>query len=62
MSKFIADYESECEVCENTPTVVIKGEGAEGDHHLGLCGVCTFGTAKALDTAYWENLDAKQTD
>lgn len=46
------DYETECETCEQKPTVTIV-ENGEVQHHFGLCGPCCFGEAAALDVDTW---------
>jgi len=48
------NYAGHCEVCGESPTVVVVAEGQEDD--LGLCGPCCFGTARALDPDNWESL------
>ena len=50
------NYENECEVCSQTPTVTAVKNG-ETLHDWDLCGVCVFGTAKALDPDWWNGID-----
>jgi hypothetical protein len=47
------DFESECETCGQTPTVM--GINATGKVVLatGLCGPCTWGEAEMLDWSKW---------
>ena len=53
MSKFKPDYESECCMCEQSPTVLIAT--TEGDmFNTDMCGPCTFGESKCVDPAEWE--------
>lgn len=50
------NYEGECDACGMDHTVMAyKGEHIV--HDFGLCGVCTFGTTKALDPDMWDKLD-----
>ena len=53
-SRYDPDYENECDNCGQIPTVTVF-EGRQMTHHFGMCGVCTFGTAKALDTDWWND-------
>ena len=55
-SQAVPDYTSTCEVCEQPPTVIILSNG-KNEYQSDLCGVCFFGTAQALDSDKWNNLD-----
>ena len=50
------DYDCECENCGQSPCVTAVKDG-EVVHHTDMCGVCTFGTAKALDPDWWNGDD-----
>lgn len=50
---YISNYSGLCDVCGDTPTVVVVAKN-EPVRHLNLCGPCCFGTAEALDPSYWE--------
>ena len=53
----IPDYTEDCQVCNQSPTVkIVNGKGSTVFDSC-LCGVCFFGTAKALDEFSWNNLD-----
>lgn len=54
MDSYEPDYDGECEVCGAIPTVTVM-EGGQITHAFGLCGVCTFGTAKAIDPDWWNS-------
>ena len=54
MSEYVPDYNQQCEVCGESPTVMVA-EKDQITHDFNLCGVCTFGTAKALDVDWWNN-------
>lgn len=52
--KFEPNYKGKCECCGQSPTVTaVKNNVVVND--WGMCGVCTFGTAKALDPDWWNN-------
>lgn len=52
-----ANYDDTCEVCGQSPTVEIIEERGNV-HKFGLCGVCCFGTAEALDPATWGEVES----
>ena len=56
MSEYVPDYNQECEVCGESPTVMIA-ENDQIQHDFNLCGVCCFGTAKAIDVDWWNLQD-----
>lgn len=47
-----ADYEVPCDVCGNTPTVMLVSKSGAIDH-LGLCGACTWGESECIDPDNW---------
>ncbi len=51
---FEPDYEGECQ-CGRSPTVVLID--GDASHDSGLCGLCFFGTAKALDVDWWTEFE-----
>ena len=46
------DYNSQCDCCGQTPCVTAVKDG-EVIHETKMCGVCTFGTAAALNPDWW---------
>jgi len=54
LDSYEPDYEQECENCGQTPVVtgVAKGKVV---YDSGMCGPCTFGTARAIDPAWWNS-------
>lgn len=56
IDKFEPDYEQKCGNCGQTPIVTAIRDG-KVVHDFEMCGVCTFGTAKALDPNYWNGED-----
>jgi hypothetical protein len=55
-SKFVPNYDNDCCNCSNNVTVDAVNETGEVVHGWDMCGVCTFGTAKALDSDEWNDL------
>ena len=51
--KFEPDYEGKCDLCEQSPTVVINCDDG-GRIKSNLCGPCYFGTANAIYPEDWE--------
>ncbi len=51
---YVPCYESNCENCEQTPTVTVHKNGKE-NYRFDMCGPCTFGTAQALDVDWWNS-------
>ncbi len=48
------DWSQECECCGQKPTVTaVKDSKVITD--FNMCGVCTFGTAKALNIEWWNS-------
>ena len=49
------DYTEACEVCGQTPTVVLTTtvDGRTVKASTDMCGVCTWGTVECLDPANW---------
>lgn len=54
MDTYEPDYSSACMNCGHTPVVTASYKG-KIVHSWDMCGVCTFGTAKALDPDWWNN-------
>lgn len=52
LDSFEPDYQAVCEVCEQSPCVT-GVKGGKVVYKSGMCGPCTFGTAAALDVAWW---------
>ena len=52
-SKAVPDYESECELCGNSPVVLIIEEQAGSEHETLMCGPCFFGAACCLHPENW---------
>jgi len=48
------NYSNECECCGTCGTVMAVKDG-KVIHDSGMCGVCVFGTAKALDPDWWNS-------
>lgn len=49
----VPDYDTECDICGNTPVVVIKDASDNVVHELGMCGACTWGEAACIDPDNW---------
>ena len=45
------NYDIECQVCEQTPTVDLHDDN--GVTHMELCGPCCWGEADAVDPDNW---------
>ena len=54
LDSFEPDYKETCEVCNQSPTVTGLHKG-KVVYRSGMCGVCTFGTARALATDWWNS-------
>ncbi|MGF6920177.1 hypothetical protein [Paraburkholderia sp. 40] len=52
LDAFQPDYGATCEVCGQSPCVTGVKDGCV-IYASGMCGVCTFGTAEALNPANW---------
>jgi len=50
------DYKQKCENCGQSPVVTAVLDGKVVTD-FGMCGVCTFGTAKALNPNWWNSDD-----
>jgi hypothetical protein len=50
------DWSQECDCCGQNPTVTAVKDG-KVVADFNMCGVCTFGTAKALDPTWWNEDD-----
>lgn len=51
-TKYVPDYDYECDVCGQVPTVTMETNGVQMNH-LEMCGPCTFGEAACLDVDNW---------
>ncbi len=49
-------YDRKCCVCEQVPCVDFVDTKGKVHSRKDLCGVCCFGTAKALDPDCWDEL------
>jgi hypothetical protein len=49
---YVANFEIECEVCGQTPTVECEKDG-KIVHQVGMCGPCTWGEAAMLEPDKW---------
>jgi hypothetical protein len=54
LDSYQPNYTSRCENCEQSPTVTGVKAG-KTVYESGMCGPCTFGTAAALDPAWWNS-------
>lgn len=52
VDSFEPDYDEECDVCGQSPTVTAVKDG-QVIHSTGMCGVCTWGESAMLDPAQW---------
>lgn len=50
------DWDAKCCNCGQSPVVTAVKDG-EVVNNFEMCGPCTFGTAKALDTDWWNGDD-----
>ena len=50
------DYDSTCDCCGQSPVVTAVKDGVVV-HSTEMCGVCTFGTARAMDPEWWNSDD-----
>lgn len=57
MTKTVPDYEAECENCGQSPCVTGVDKNEVTIYRSGMCGPCTFGTAKAIDPDWWNESD-----
>ncbi len=53
VNKYEPDYANRCENCGESPTVTGVNKDGKVVYAAGMCGPCTFGTAKALDPDWW---------
>ena len=51
------DYSRCCDICGQTPVVTGVNVSGEVIYDSEMCGVCTFGTAQALDPDWWNGDD-----
>jgi Lon protease-like protein len=56
LDRFEPDYDAKCENCGQTPCVTGMKAG-QVVYESRMCGPCTFGTAAALDEAWWNDTD-----
>ena len=47
------NFDIECKVCGQVPTVDIFNVEYDDTSHTGLCGVCCFGEADCVDVENW---------
>ena len=52
LDSFEPDYKAKCVNCDQSPCVTGVKNG-EVVYKSEMCGPCTFGTAAALDTDWW---------
>jgi len=50
--KFVPNYDDECMVCGQSPTVDIYVNG-KLENETEMCGVCTWGEAACIDPENW---------
>lgn len=51
-TKYVPDYDYECENCGQVPTVTVEDDGKQTSH-FEMCGPCTFGEAACIDPENW---------
>ncbi len=51
--KFVPDYQSKCDNCDQSPCVTIVDKDGKLIQHFEMCGPCTFGEAKCIDPDEW---------
>lgn len=51
-AKFMPNYEDECMVCGQSPTIDIYVNG-KLENKTEMCGVCTWGEANCIDPENW---------
>lgn len=52
-NKAVPDYETECDVCGQVPTVRIVDVKGKEVTHMEMCGVCTWGDSTCIDPGNW---------
>jgi hypothetical protein len=56
IDRYEPDYKKACDNCGQKPTVTAVKDGKRVNH-WEMCGPCVFGTARALDTEWWNSGD-----
>ena len=52
--RFEPDYAQECSACGQSPTVIVLRDG-QVIADAGLCGPCSWGDARMIDPAHWND-------
>ena len=50
---FVPDWDTPCDICEQTPTVTGVNKEGKQTNHWEMCGPCTWGEADTLDPDNW---------
>lgn len=54
-NKFVPDFDCECDLCGQVPTVKLEDEKGNELTHFEMCGPCTFGESRMVDHEKWNS-------